>query len=534
MPAHDDKRKVCFYDTTLRDGAQMHGVNLSLLDKTTIAGWIDEIGIPYIEGGWPGATDTALFEMPLDMQAKLVAFGMTRQAKYRTAQEDPGLQTVLGAAQDVCLYGKCWDEHVIKSLEVSPDENLELVSSSFAEGRRLGKAMIFDAEHFFDGYKANRAYAIDCLHAADDEGASWLVLCDTRGAAMPEEVHRIVKKVKSGFPKARLGIHAHNDFGCAVANSRMAVLAGASMVQGTLYGIGERAGNADLFTLIPMLGEAYDTGISKQQVSKLTGIGNSLCELLDIQADPRKPVVGERAFCHEAGTHQKTPQHYELFPAETVGNERTMPVSNQTGSHNVVRLLRGGGYARDKNDPQVRHIVSLVKQKEREGYAFELAPGSFWLLAKSVLDPEPLPFSLIDYEVLAKARFSGRGKDMMKANVTVCAEGKTVTETAAGNGPVNALDIALHKALDPHFPEAGKARLSKYLVRSLDAANGTEARIRVCVEMTCPETDKAWRTMGVSTDLLKASMEALCHGLEYQHFFVNKRRPVRPSLSCAL
>ncbi|MDR3424904.1 MAG: citramalate synthase [Alphaproteobacteria bacterium] len=513
---------VTLFDTTLRDGAQTRGVDLSVKDKNFIATLLDEIGVDYIEGGWPGAnpTDDAFFAAPPPLRARFTAFGMTHRG--RKAEDDPLLQTVLNAADHVCLFGKNWDRHVSEALRISLEENLGVIAASVALGVKRGKEVLYDAEHFFDGYKADPAYAVRCLRAAFEAGANWLVLCDTNGGCLPHEVFRIVGEVKTLLPNAPLGIHAHNDCGCAVANSLEAVRAGCRMVQGTLNGLGERCGNADMMTLIPLLEKmGYQTGVSPQQRSKLTQASRALDELLDRSPNDAQPFVGRRAFAHKAGMHvsaiAKNPELYEHAPPESVGNEREIVMSDQAGRANAAMRLRELGVDVDDKDPRLATVVERVKEREARGYSYGNAPESFALLAKNVFDPAAQPPFGIDgfYTANAVALGGEEAKSEAEARVAVRVGDAVTSQSATGNGPVNALDLALRKALLPFFPVLENVRLSDYHVRILDTKSATAATTRVCLEMEDMRSGKTWRTVGVSPNIVTASVEALREGYAY-------------------
>ena len=512
--------RVFLYDTTLRDGAQTRGVDFSVKDKATIAGWLDELGIDYIEGGWPGAnpTDDAFFAAPPSLNhARLAAFGMTRKPK-NDAADDAGLQAVLGAsAPAVCLVGKTWDFHVTEALGVTLEENLDLIATSLAEAVRQGKEVLFDAEHFFDGTKANPAYALACLKAALESGARWLVLCDTNGGTLPHEVESIVRAIAAVLPADRLGFHGHNDTGNAVANSLAAVRAGCRMVQGTLNGLGERCGNADLITLIPTLMKkmGFDVGISDQALRDLTHLSRAFYALLDRDPAASAPYVGAAAFAHKGGLHAsavaKSPCLYEHIDPAVVGNSREILMSNQAGQANVRAQLQALNIDVANDDPHLPALLASVKQREHEGYAYDRAAGSFAVLALRQLGRLIEPFVLKDFAAQEQGNFNNGGVFQMnsKAKVTLkIGVFETVSE-AEGNGPVNALDGALRKALLTHFPELASVTLTDYHVRILDTGAATGAKTRVLLESEDSTSKTSWMTVGVSTDVIAASLQAL-------------------------
>ena len=523
MSAPHNENYVYLFDTTLRDGAQTRGVDFSIKDKKTIAKYLDAIGVDYIEGGWPGAnpTDDAFFAAPPALTSRFTAFGMTRR-HGRSAANDPGLQAVLNSADHVCLVGKNSSRHVSEVLSLTLEQNLTSISESISEGVRKGKEVLYDAEHFFDGYKSDPVYAIDCLRAAQEAEASWLVLCDTNGGTLPHEVFEIVSAVTKALPDARFGIHTHNDCGCAVANSLEAVRAGCRMIQGTLNGLGERCGNADITVLIPLLDKmGYTTGVSTEQKCQLTKISRALDDLLDRAPNEAQPFVGRRAFAHKGGLHvsavAKNAELYEHTLPESVGNQREIIMSDQAGKSNGLLLLREMGLDIDANDPRLATIIERIKEREAEGYSYSNAPESFSLLAKHVLEPSARSaFEIVKFHISNSVSFSG-GKEISQstAEVIVRIDSILSSQTATGNGPVNALDLCLRKALHVFFPVVECVRLSDYHVRILDTKSATAAVTRVSIEMQDAQSGKTWRTVGVSPNIVTASIEALRDGYEY-------------------
>jgi 2-isopropylmalate synthase len=519
--------RIYLYDTTLRDGAQTQGVDFSVADKIAIARELDRLGIDYVEGGWPGAnpTDDGFFRDPPQLaRTRLTAFGMTRRPGRSTAN-DPGLAALLGSKADaVCLVGKTWDFQVDVALGIAREENLELIRDSVAAVRERKGEALFDAEHFFDGYKANPAYALDCLQAAVEAGARWIVLCDTNGGTLPHEVEAIVGRVVvAGIPGERIGIHCHNDTGNAVANSLAAVRAGARMIQGTLNGLGERCGNADLVTLLPtlMLKMGYETGVDAQGLRRLTGVSRLLDERLNRAPDRHAPYVGESAFAHKGGLHvsavEKDPSCYEHVDPESVGNARRILVSDQAGRSNVLSRCREVGLKVDPADPRIADLVDLVKRREFEGYAYDGAEASFELLARRMLDRVPDFFRLASFRVIDERRWNARGElvTLSEATIKVEVDGGPVMTVAEGNGPVNALDIALRKALTPKHPELADMRLVDYKVRILTPHEGTKAVTRVMIESADADGER-WSTVGVSANLIDASYNALHDAITYR------------------
>jgi 2-isopropylmalate synthase len=514
------------YDTTLRDGAQTQGVDFNPADKAAIARELDRLGIDYIEGGWPGAnpTDDAFFRQPPALKkARIAAFGMTRRSG-RSASNDPGLAATLGSgARVACLVGKTWDFHVETALGVSLAENVAMIADSVAlVVQRLDEA-IFDAEHFFDGYKANPGFALDCLKAAHEAGARWVVLCDTNGGSLPDEIERIVGTVVEAIPGERLGIHCHNDTENAVANSLAAVRAGARQVQGTLNGLGERCGNANLVSLIPslVLKMGFATGVTPEGMRSLTHVSRLLDERLNRPPNRHAAYVGEAAFTHKAGLHvsavEKDPRCYEHIDPAAVGNRRHIVVSDQAGRANLVARLREIGIEVDPANDRLGTLLDLVKSREFAGYAYDGAEASFELLVRRALGGVPDYFRLTSFRVIDERRWNARDELVTLSEATIKVEvgGGSVMTVAEGNGPVNALDLALRQALIPTFPELEPIRLSDYKVRILTPQDGTKAVTRVMIE-TADGSGGTWSTVGVSTNIIDASYNALHDSLTYR------------------
>ena len=521
--------RIWLFDTTLRDGGQTRGVDFSKADKIAISAALDEIGIDYIEGGWPGAnpTDDAFFgDPPKTAKARMVAFGMTRRGGRSTAN-DPGLNAVLDAeVPATCLVGKTWDFHVETAINTTLDENLEMIRQSVAAAAERGRESMFDCEHFFDGYKNNPGYALDCVRAAHEGSASWVVLCDTNGGALPNEVFEIVSAVHAALPEVRLGIHCHNDAGVAVANSLAAIRAGARQLQGTINGLGERCGNADLITLIPtlVLKLGYETGISEESLPKLMGLSRMLDERLNRPPYAQAPYVGEAAFAHKGGLHasaaQKDPRTYEHVPPEKVGNSRQYLVSDQAGKSNMMARFAEFGIEISNDDPRLENLIGVVKEREFEGWAFDSAEASFELLARRTLGEVPDYFTIGRFRVMDERRFNARGQLVVEseATATITVGNVVYHEVALGNGPVNAVDTALRKALSTAYPTLEDVELVDYKVRILDARegqSGTGAVTRVMIEFRTPD-GTIWRTVGVSTNIIDASVEALGDGMMWK------------------
>ena len=520
-----DKR-VYLYDSTLRDGAQTQGVDFSPADKMAIARELDSLGIDYIEGGWPGAnpTDDAFFkEAPLLSRAKLTAFGMTRRAG-RSASNDPGLQAVLvPVAKAVTLVGKTWDFQVKVALAVDLDENVRMISESIAYAKVKAGEAIFDAEHFFDGYRANRDYALSCVKAAYEAGARWIVLCDTNGGSLPHEIEEIVTAVTEFVPGDHLGVHCHNDSDNAVANSLAAVRAGARQIQGTLNGLGERCGNANLISILPnlMLKMGYETGVSHSDLTRLTHVSRMLDERLNRAPNRNAPYVGDSAFAHKGGLHvsavEKDPRCYEHVAPELVGNRRHIVVSDQAGRSNILARFRDIGIDADPDDPTVAKLIDEVKQREYAGYAYDGAEASFELLARRMLASVPDYFRLLGFRVIDERRWDV-GVDVLtlsEAIIKVEVKGETVMTVAEGNGPVSALDAALRKALASAYPQLADLRLVDYKVRILDPQAATNAQTRVMIE-SADSNGERWSTVGVSTNVIDASYAALHDSITYK------------------
>lgn len=520
------KERLFIFDTTLRDGAQTQGVDFSVEDKRQIALALDSLGVDYIEGGWPGAnpTDTAFFgERPKLTKARFTAFGMTKRAG-RSAANDPSLAQVLDADADaVCLVGKTSTYQVKVALEITPEENLDNIARSMEAITARKREPLFDAEHFFDGYKADPDYALSCLRTAHEAGAKWLVLCDTNGGSMPEEVFRIVSEVKAKLPGAALGIHAHNDTEQAVAVSLAAVRAGARQIQGTLNGLGERCGNANLCSLLPNLmlkepfASQFETGISKEKLTQLTHVSRLLDEILNRAPDRYAAYVGSSAFTHKGGLHvsavAKNPQTYEHVPPEAVGNKRSMPVSAQAGRANVA--VQVAGLTTDGDKPDLARLLQDVKRREFEGYSYDDAQASFELLALRQQKKLPAYFTVDKFSVTVESVQDKNGGLASRAHAVVemTVAGDKVRNTGGGNGPVNALDAALRMDLGKYSPYLSDLRLVDYKVRIL--TSGTEAVTRVTVESADGKGNR-WSTVGVSENIVDASFEALTDSIIYK------------------
>jgi 2-isopropylmalate synthase len=533
------------YDTTLRDGAQREGLALSIEDKIRIARKLDALGIPFIEGGWPGANpkDVQFFwqlkEAPLT-QAQLTAFCSTRRPGTTAAQE-PMLQPVLAAGtQWVTLFGKSWDLHVTTGLQTTLDENLAMIDDTIRYLRSQGRRVIYDAEHWFDGYQANSDYALQTLATAAQAGAEWLVLCDTNGGTLPGDIGAIARQVNHWrqtlpSPQPQMGIHTHNDSGTAVANAMAAVEAGATMVQGTINGYGERCGNANLCTLIPnlQLKLGYPC-IAPARLETLAETSRFVSEVVNLAPDDHAPYVGRSAFAHKGGIHvsavQKEPKTYEHIDPAAVGNSRRIVVSDQAGMSNVLLKARSFGLALDRQNPASRQLLSRLKTLEHEGYQFEAAEASFELLMRATLGERPRFFELKGFQVHCQRQ--GHGGDLSSqslATLKVAVNGEDILAAAEGNGPVAALDTALRKALLNFYPAIAEFQLSDYKVRIIDSGAGTAAKTRVLVESG--NGHQRWTTLGVSTNIIEASYQAVTEGLEYGLMLHGEGHP-RVAMSC--
>lgn len=521
------KDRLYLFDTTLRDGAQTNGIDFSLEDKIAIARLLDDLGIDYVEGGYPGAnpTDTEFFAKKRVQNATFTAFGMTKRAG-RSVGNDPGVQELLRAQSDaICYVAKSWDFQVRVALGCTNEENLEGITASVKAAIEAGKEAMVDCEHFFDGYKGNRDYALACARAAYDAGARWVVLCDTNGGTQPDEVADIVADVTSVIPGEHLGIHAHNDTDQAVANSLAAVRAGVRQIQGTLNGIGERCGNANLVSLIPTLKlkpayrDQFDLGIDEDGLKKLTSVSRAFDELLNRAPDRHAPYVGEAAFATKAGIHAsallKDPTTYEHVAPETIGNRRRVLVSDQAGKSNLLGELERIGLDVDKADPRLDHLLRAVKDAEAQGFSYEAADASFELLARRHLGTVPTFFEVNSFRVQAERRYNAKGEliTMSEAVVKIMIGGEMLMSVAEGNGPVNALDSAIRKDLGIYQSLINDLELVDYKVRILNG--GTGAVTRVLIESRDSARNR-WFTIGVSSNIIDASFQALLDSVTYK------------------
>ena len=521
------RERLYLFDTTLRDGAQTNGVDFTLADKLVIARMLDDLGIDYVEAGYPGAnpTDTSFFAEKRPLRARVTAFGMTRRPG-RSTSNDPGLAALLDAQADaICFVAKSWDYHVRVALETTEQENIASIRDSVRAAKAKGREVLLDCEHFFDGYKAKPAFALACAKAAYDEGARWVVLCDTNGGTLPHEVETIVGEVCQVIPGDHVGIHAHNDTEQAVANSFAAVRAGARQIQGTLNGLGERCGNANLVSIIPTLklkpefSERFDIGVSDAKLGSLAHVSHALDEMLNRAPDRHAPYVGESAFATKAGIHasaiMKEPATYEHVKPESVGNRRKLLVSDQSGRSNVLAELERIGLAVDKDDARVTRLLDVVKEREAIGYAYEAADASFELLARRMLGQVPHYFDVEKFDVNVEQRINAKGDriTVSQAVVKVKVGDDVLISASEGNGPVNALDLALRKDLGKYQGYITGLELTDYRVRILNG--GTEAVTRVLIE-SADERGEHWTTIGVSPNIIDASFQALMDSIIYK------------------
>lgn len=514
--------KIEIYDTTLRDGSQAEDVKFSPADKLRIAQKLDEFGVDYIECGWPGANpvDNEFFELAKQVKFKnstLTAFSSTHK-KGITVKEDPNIQALINAGTEVvAIFGKSDEFHVVNALEVSFDANLQMIKSTIVFLRENGKRVFFDAEHFFDGYKRNREYALKCLEVAYASSAEFLILCDTNGGTLPDEISAITEDVVKQLPGAKIGIHAHNDCECAVANSIIAVRNGATQVQGTINGLGERCGNANLISVMPnlKLKLGFDCAGDLEKLKELSGF---VSEIANIRKFRRQPYVGDSAFAHKGGIHAsavlKHPETYEHIKPGLVGNERRILMSDLAGQSNLLRKAAEFGISLEKDSSELKEILSEIKNLESDGYEFEAADASLELLIRKHLKiHKNIFFEIKGFRVIVERRNEGE-KPINEATAKIKIGNKVENEVAESlKGPVNALDKVLRKALGKHYPTINRVRLTDFKVRILSDKAGTTAKIRVWIESG--SNGKRWGTVGVSENIVEASAQALLDSLEY-------------------
>lgn len=516
------KQKISLYDTTLRDGSQGEDISFTLEDKLLIAQKLDSFGIDYIEAGWPGSNpkDLEFFKQIKKLKlnhSKIVAFASTHKAKLKP-EDDPSFKALIDAKTEaVTLFGKTWDLHVRDALKISLDKNLKIIDSSIRFFRKKRKEVLYDAEHFFDGYKANPDYALKSILAAAEAGASYIVLCETNGGALPFELTEIIHEVKKHI-SLPIGIHCHNDGELAVANTLSAVRAGASQVQGTINGYGERCGNANLISIIPNLQLKMGylcTG--KKEMKKLTELSRYVAEISNMRHPKASAFVGKSAFAHKGGVHvsavMKNPVTYEHIEPELVGNSRRVLVSDLSGASNILFKAKELGYQLDQNDPRLKILLEQIKSLENEGFQFEGAEASFELLLKNALGKKPAYFSQVDFKVTDE---KGHDQDLAQSAAEVTLKVGHLKELALseGEGPVNALDKALRKALIRFYPSIADVQLLDYKVRVLSSGTGTNSKVRVLMESS--DGQSKWSTVGVSENIIQASWRSLIDSLEYK------------------
>ncbi|MFP3881849.1 MAG: citramalate synthase [Actinomycetota bacterium] len=505
------------YDTTLRDGSQQEGISLTVSDKLRVAGLLDDLGVSYIEGGWPGANqkDTEFFtraRSELNLKnAVLTAFGSTRRPGGDVST-DPQLRALLDADTEfICLVGKSWDYHVTEALRVDLDEGKRMVAESIEFLKSHGRRVFFDAEHFFDGFKANPDYALGVLQAAYEAGAERLVLCDTNGGSLPSETLQAIEKVNGTLPDAHVGVHYHDDVGTAVASSLSAVEAGVTQVQGCINGYGERTGNANLSTLIPDIEVKMGRKVIAGDLGLITSISHHIAEIVNITLDPHRPYVGSSAFTHKAGLHTsalaRRPDAYEHEDPSNVGNRTRMVVSELAGKASV--LSKADELGLDMDSQLAGEVVERVKKLEHQGYHFEAADGTFELLVREMTGWTNPYFDLESFRVQSERRSDE--SIVSEATVKIMAGGERRVSVGEGVGPVHALDMALRGALRNDFPGVADLRLTDYRVRVLDSTDGTSARVRVLIETS--DHDSSWGTIGVHENVIEASWEALADGI---------------------
>ena len=524
------KKDIYLYDTTLRDGEQGEGIAFSLQDKIHIAQKLDEFGLDYIEGGWPGSNPKAIrfFHRMKEVklkQARLSAFGSTCRAKSKASLDSNIAALIEAETPVVTIFGKTWDLHVRDALRVSLDENVNMIRDSIAYLKTKGKEVIYDAEHFFDGYKDNPDYALKTIQVAAEAGADTIVLCDTNGGTMSTEIPAIMEQVQRviGSP---LGIHAHNDAGLAVSNSLIAIYHGANHVQGTINGFGERCGNADLIQIIPSLVLKYKKRcIPRVQLRKLTEISHYVNEMANLVPNPRHPYVGRYVFSHKGGVHVsavlRNPQTYEHIKPELVGNKRHILVSELSGKSNIQSKAKELGIDLSTASEETRGLLADIKEMEDEGYQFEAAEGSFEVLLKKALGKHKTFFDLQGFRVIIEKR-GPKEPCLSEATIKLLINGELKHTASEGDGPVNALDCALRKALSESYPELRNIQLSDFKVRVIDPKEGTAAKVRVLIETS--DGKHEWGTVGVSENIIEASWRAIVDSVEYTLLKNEERR----------
>jgi 2-isopropylmalate synthase len=521
--------KVSIYDSTLRDGSQAEGISFSLDDKLMIARKLDDIGIDYIEGGWPNSTnpkDIEFFKLAKNLNlknSKITAFGSTRRASNSAEKDTILLNLIAAETETVAIFGKSWDMHVTEVLKISLDDNLRLIEDSIKFLISQGRTVFYDAEHFFDGFLENRDYALRTIEAAVNGGASLIVLCDTNGGTLPHDIAFICDEYrkKTSLP---FGLHCHNDSGLSCANTITGVLHGGVQIQGTINGIGERCGNDNLCTTIPTI--EIKLGIKclpENKLKNLMGLSRFVSEIANEAHNHRQPYVGESAFAHKGGAHidgvLKNPRSFEHTNPEMTGNQRRFLLSDQSGGATVIAKLTGIYEGLDKNSAKVKSVLAEIKKKEHEGYQYEAANGSFELLAAKIIEDYKIPFTHGWFRVITDRR--NDGSMVSEATIKIIVDGAEEHTASEGDGPIDALNGALRKALERFFPHLSAVRLEDYKVRVLDTGDGTDAKVRVLIEST--DSDETWGTVGVSENVIEASYIALVDSLAYK-LILEKRK----------
>jgi 2-isopropylmalate synthase len=524
-------KRISIFDTTLRDGSQGAGIAFTVEDKIKIAKALDSFGVSYIEGGWPGSNpkDELFFSKMKKLgslgfkNAKLVAFSSTRRKGIEVSEDENLCAVIKSGVKTVCIFGKSWDLHVKYALKTTDEENLKMISESVAFLKSKKLEVIFDAEHYFDGYKSNKEYAVKVVQAAIAGGADTICLCETNGGMLPSDIQKIVRETISLFPKIGFGIHAHNDSGCAVANSIAAVEEGCIMVQGTMNGIGERCGNANLCSIIPALElkRGYECISSKKNIKKLSELSRYVNEIANLIPDDTRPYVGNNAFAHKAGIHvsaiERNPETYEHINPVLVGNARRILISDLSGKSNVISKasemsLSIEDTAAESASEKVKKVIDIVKDKENNGYQYEDAEASFFLIAKKALGSFKPFFSLMQYRVIIEKDTDG--SIVSEATVKLNVKGKEEHSVAEGKGPIDALNNCLFKALIKYYPDIKSVFLMDFKVRVINSAANTAAKVRVLIEFS--DSSKSWGTIGVSENIIDACWQALSDSVEYK------------------